>query len=164
MNILLNIGIVLLTFSLMECVTWLTHKYIMHGLFWNLHEDHHNKSDHFFEKNDYFFVIFAVISMTFFVMGTFVADLGFMFYIGIGITLYGFAYFAVHDVFIHQRFKLFSRTDNFYFRALRKAHKVHHKHLGKEEGECFGMLFVPLRYFKEALKMKKQDSGNLPLT
>ncbi|MDB5020785.1 MAG: Beta-carotene 3-hydroxylase, partial [Pedobacter sp.] len=28
----------------MECVTWLTHKYIMHGLFWKLHEDHHNKS------------------------------------------------------------------------------------------------------------------------
>jgi hypothetical protein len=27
--------------------------------------------------------------------------------------------------------------------------KVHHKHLGKEEdGECFGMLFVPFKYFK----------------
>jgi len=164
MNILINIGIVLLTFCLMECVTWLTHKYIMHGLFWNLHEDHHNKSDHFFEKNDYFFVIFAFISMTFYVTGTFVADLGFMFYIGIGITLYGFAYFFVHDIFIHQRFKLFSRTDNFYFRALRKAHKVHHKHLNKEEGECFGMLFVPLRYFREAIRMKKPKQQDLPLT
>ncbi|MCX2485659.1 sterol desaturase family protein [Pedobacter sp. MR2016-24] len=164
MNILINIGIVLLTFCLMECVTWLTHKYIMHGLFWNLHEDHHNKSDHFFEKNDYFFVIFAFISMTFFVTGTFVTDLGFMFYIGIGITLYGFAYFFVHDIFIHQRFKLFTRTDNFYFRALRKAHKVHHKHLNKEEGECFGMLFVPLRYFREAIKMKKPQKQDLPLT
>jgi len=164
MNILINIGIILLTFCLMECVTWLTHKYIMHGLFWNLHEDHHNKSDHFFEKNDYFFVIFAFISMAFYVTGTFVADLGFMFYIGIGITLYGFAYFFVHDIFIHQRFKLFSRTDNFYFRALRKAHKVHHKHLNKEEGECFGMLFVPLRYFREAIRMKKPQKQDLPLT
>lgn len=155
MNILINVGIVLVTFCLMECVTWLTHKYIMHGLFWNLHEDHHNKSHSFFEKNDYFFVIFACISMVFFVIGTFIADFGFMFYIGIGITLYGFAYFTVHDILIHQRFKLFSRTNNFYFRALRKAHKIHHKHLDKEEGECFGMLFVPMRYFKEALKTSK---------
>jgi len=164
MNTLINIGIVLVTFCLMECVTWLTHKYIMHGLFWNLHEDHHNKSDHFFEKNDYFFVIFAVISMAFFCVGTFITDLGFMFYIGIGITLYGFAYFTVHDIFIHQRFKLFTRTDNVYFRALRKAHKVHHKHLGKQEGECFGMLFVPFRYFKEARRSKKQESSKIPLT
>lgn len=155
MNILINIGIVLVTFCLMECVTWFTHKYIMHGLLWTLHDDHHNKSPHFFEKNDYFFVIFAVISMLFFIGGTFVADLGFLLYIGIGITLYGFAYFAVHDILIHQRFKLFSRTNNFYFRALRKAHKIHHKHLGKEDGECFGMLFVPLRYFREALKSQK---------
>lgn len=155
MNTLIDIGIVLLTFCFMECVTWLTHKYIMHGLFWNLHEDHHNKAHTFFEKNDYFFVIFASISMVFFALGTYVTGLGFLFYIGIGITLYGFAYFMVHDILIHQRFKLFSRTNNFYFRALRKAHKVHHKHLGKEEGECFGMLFVPFKYFREAIRSSK---------
>lgn len=155
MSILINIGIILVTFCLMECVTWITHKYIMHGLLWILHDDHHNKSHSFFEKNDYFFVIFACISMTFYVLGTFVVDLGFMFYIGIGITLYGFAYFMVHDILIHQRFKLFSRTNNFYFRALRKAHKMHHKHLGKEDGECFGMLFVPMKYFKEARRTSK---------
>jgi beta-carotene 3-hydroxylase len=158
MNILINIGIVLLTFCIMECVTWLTHKYIMHGLFWNLHEDHHNKTPNFFEKNDYFFVIFAGISMIFFSLGNFVTGLGFLFYIGTGITMYGIAYFMVHDILIHQRFKFFSRTNNFYFRALRKAHKVHHKHLGKEEGECFGMLFVPLKYFKEALKTSKSQN------
>jgi beta-carotene 3-hydroxylase len=155
MNTLINIGIALLTFCFMECVTWLTHKYIMHGLFWNLHKDHHNKANTFFEKNDYFFVIFACISMVFFALGTYITDLGFFLYIGIGITLYGFAYFMVHDILIHQRFRLFSRTNNFYFRALRKAHKVHHKHLGKEEGECFGMLFVPLKYFKEAIRSSK---------
>lgn len=164
MNILVNTGIVLVTFGLMECVTWLTHKYIMHGLCWNLHADHHNKSHTFFEKNDYFFIIFSVIAMGFFFTGTFVTDLGFFFYIGTGITLYGFAYFTVHDIFIHQRFKLFTRTDNIYFRALRKAHKVHHKHLGKEEGECFGMLFVPLKYFREARKTREQQVKDLPLT
>jgi beta-carotene 3-hydroxylase len=34
--------------------------------------------------------------------------------------------------------------------AIRRAHKVHHKHLTKEDGECFGMLFVPRRYLREA--------------
>ena len=35
-----------------------------------------------------------------------------------------------------------------YFVGLRKAHKIHHKHLDKENGECFGMLYVPKKYFK----------------
>lgn len=156
MHIFANIGISLLTFICMEGITWLTHKYVMHGFLWTLHDDHHNK-DHskgFFERNDAFFIIFAGLAMTFFATGTFSETWRFLIFVGIGITLYGFAYFMVHDILIHQRFKLFSRTNNFYFRALRKAHKIHHKHLGKEDGECFGMLFVPMKYFREALKSK----------
>jgi hypothetical protein len=38
-------------FLLMEPITWATHKYVMHGFLWYLHEDHHQKSDGFFEKN-----------------------------------------------------------------------------------------------------------------
>ena len=41
--------------------------------------------------------------------------------------------------------------------AIRKAHKVHHKHLGKEHGECFGMLLVPFKYYKEARKALAQQ-------
>jgi beta-carotene 3-hydroxylase len=70
--------------------------------------------------------------------------------------LYGLSYFLVHDVLIHQRFNWFSRTDNVYFRGLRKAHKIHHKHLGKEDGECFGMLYVPMKYFREAAAYKRK--------
>ena len=70
-------------------------------------------------------------------------------YIGIGITLYGIAYFFVHEVVIHQRLKFFTRTKNRYLLALRRAHKAHHKHLGKEDGECFGMLLVPRKYFQK---------------
>lgn len=139
----------------MEGVTWITHRFVMHGFLWNLHADHHHKTnDSFFEKNDYFFLIFAIPAMALFAIGTFIPTLSFLFFIGLGITLYGFAYFMVHEIFIHQRFKLFTRSNNVYFRAIRKAHKVHHKHLGKEEGECFGMLMVPVKYFAEALKSK----------
>ena len=72
----------------------------------------------------------------------------FRLYIGIGISLYGFAYFIIHEIIIHQRFKLWSRLDNRYVKAIRRAHKIHHKYLGKEDGENFGMLIVPLKYWK----------------
>jgi beta-carotene 3-hydroxylase len=68
------------------------------------------------------------------------------------VLAYGIAYFLVHEVFIHQRFKWFRNSDNVYFRAIRRAHKVHHKHMGKEQGECFGMLIVPWKYLRQELK------------
>jgi beta-carotene 3-hydroxylase len=30
---------------------------------------------------------------------------------------------------------------------LRKANKKHYKHMGKEHGECFGMLSVPFKQY-----------------
>lgn len=145
-NILITIGV----FIFMEGVAWFTHKYIMHGLFWFLHKDHHNKQTKgFFELNDYFFLIFAIPGASFMYTGL---DAGgdVRFWIGLGITLYGFCYFLVHDIFIHQRFKFLRHVENRYFKAIRRAHKVHHKHLDKEEGECFGMLWVPRKYFRQA--------------
>ena len=60
-TILINFLIVLAAFLTMEGVAWFTHKYIMHGLLWTLHKDHHKKeSSGFFEHNDFFFLIFAI--------------------------------------------------------------------------------------------------------
>ena len=139
----------------MEAVAWLTHKYVMHGLLWHLHSDHHKKeSKGFFEHNDFFFLIFALPGITCLFIGM-QYNYNFLFWIGLGITLYGCAYFLVHDIFIHQRFKIFRRVNNRYFKAIRRAHKMHHKHLSKEEGECFGMLWVPLKFFR---RMKNHSS------
>ncbi|MCE2845708.1 MAG: sterol desaturase family protein [Sphingobacteriales bacterium] len=149
MELLFNALIVVATFFAMEFVAWFTHKYVMHGLLWILHKDHHQTEPGFFEKNDAFFLIFAVPSAILIMLGMMNGN-DFRLYIGIGIAVYGLAYFLVHDIFIHQRFRIFRRTDNTYMRAIRKAHKVHHKHLGKEEGECFGMLLVPMKYYFEA--------------
>ena len=145
---LLYIAVTSTTFLIMEIVTWLTHKYVMHGFLWYLHEDHHQpKYQSFFERNDLFFVIFAIPSILLFYFGI-NPVLNYLFFIGLGILLYGMAYFFIHEIIIHQRIKWFSRTKVKYFVGLRKAHKIHHKHLGKEEGECFGMLYVPKKYFK----------------
>jgi beta-carotene 3-hydroxylase len=152
MNILFYIIVTLGTFTLMEVVTWLTHKYIMHGLLWYLHEDHHQpKYPHTFEKNDAFFVIFAIPSILLFYFG-FHPSLNYLFFIGLGILCYGITYFLIHDVLIHQRFKWFKNTKNKFLIGLRKAHKVHHKHLTKYDGECFGMLFVPKKYHNQYKK------------
>jgi beta-carotene 3-hydroxylase len=114
-----------------------------------LHQDHHQpRYDSVFEKNDSFFVIFAIPSALAFYNGL-TPSLSYLFFIGLGILLYGIAYFIVHDVIIHQRFKWFKRVQSPYLQALRKGHKVHHKTMGKNGGECYGMLIVPMKYFRE---------------
>jgi beta-carotene 3-hydroxylase len=151
MHLLLYFGLFLLTFITMEAITWATHRYIMHGLLWVLHEDHHQPRPGFFEKNDAFFIIFAVPTFFSLLFGT-IYHVYWVMAIGFGVMAYGFAYFMVHDVIIHQRFKWFSRSDNSYVRAIRWAHKMHHKHLGKEDGESFGMLWVHKKYWEKVRK------------
>jgi len=138
--------IALFTFILMEGITWLTHRYVMHGFLWYLHEDHHQKGTGFFEKNDAFFLIFAIPSWLCIMLGL-QNQLYWVAAIGSGIAMYGLAYFIVHEVIIHQRFKWFTRSNNSYIRTIRWAHKMHHKHLGKQESESFGMLIVAKKYW-----------------
>lgn len=151
----MNFLIVTTVFFAMEGATWVLHKYVMHGFLWVLHRDHHDHSnDGPLERNDLFFAIFATPAILLFYFGV-QGGVNYLFYIGLGITLYGMAYFMVHDVFIHQRAKVLSKTENPYLKAIRRAHKQHHKHLGKEDGECFGFLWVPIKYFKMYFNQSK---------
>jgi len=159
MTIIFYILVLLATFVTMEGVTWLTHKYVMHGFLWYLHKDHHQVQPGFFEKNDAFFVIFAVPSILLIAFGT--SDHAWWIQsIGFGIMAYGFAYFLVHDVIIHQRFKWFTRSNNNYVRAIRWAHKMHHRHLDRFNGESFGMLYVAKKYWEKIQRDKKLMAGN----
>lgn len=148
MDILLYLLIVLATFFVMEWVAWATHKYLMHGLMWYFHKDHHQKEPGFFEKNDVFFLIFAIPSWLCIMLGL-MQQVYWIVAIGAGIAVYGFAYFIVHELIIHQRFRVFTKMNNTYVRAIRRAHKAHHSRLGKEDGVSFGMLIVSKEYFKE---------------
>jgi beta-carotene 3-hydroxylase len=152
MNMLIDILIVLLSFISMEGVAWLTHKYLMHGLLWSLHRDHHQK-DHagFLERNDFFFMIFAIPGIISLFIGLYTPATAFL-WIGTGITIYGACYFFVHDIYIHQRLKILRDSDSRYLKAIRRAHKMHHKHLDREQGECFGILWVPFKYFLDVKK------------
>jgi beta-carotene 3-hydroxylase len=151
---LINSSIVLAAFVLTEFSAWANHKFIMHGIMWYFHADHHNK-DHnsWFERNDIFFLVYAIPSWLFIMLGM-MNGYAWYTWVGFGIALYGLAYFIVHDIIIHQRFKLFTKSTNTYILALRRAHKMHHKHLGKEGGESFGMLIINKKYLEQAVKLK----------
>ncbi len=151
--------IVIGTFVSMEGITWLTHRYIMHGFLWYLHEDHHQPKPGFFEKNDLFFLIFAIPSFLSILFGT-LEEIYWLQAVGFGVMAYGAAYFLVHDVIIHQRFKWFTRSNNVYVKGIRWAHKMHHKHLNKEHGESFGMLWIHKKY-RDKIKadIKRQKTG-----
>jgi len=148
MKIILFILVFKITYFIMECMAWFSHKYIMHGFLWGLHKDHHKKDQNsWLERNDLFFIFYAIVSLlNIYAWGEYNFWAGLP--IGIGIFTYGLSYFIVHDIFIHQRFKIFKKINNKYAKGLRKAHKTHHKNINKKDCECFGMLWVPLKYFK----------------
>lgn len=153
----LGIGILITMFFVMELIAWSAHKFVMHGFMWYFHKGHHQGQPGFFERNDVFFLIFAIPSWLGIMLGLMYKYYVFV-WMGFGIMAYGFAYFILHDVFIHRRFKWIREINTPYFLAIRKAHKMHHKHLNKEDGECFGLLIVPMKYYLEARKAHKQKT------
>ena len=146
----------------MEFMAWFAHKYIMHGFLWSWHEDHHKPhlKDGFFEKNDLFFLVFALPSMTCYIVGAVTPHLWLLF-VGIGISVYGAIYFLIHDVYIHQRFRWFKQLDGKYSRAILRAHGTHHAIQTKHDCESFGLLVVNPKFFKKRSAWKKSKVDKL---
>jgi beta-carotene 3-hydroxylase len=153
MNWIFYILLTLAVFAGMEWVAWATHRYIMHGCLWSLHKDHHQPHKGHLEKNDWFALFFSIPSIAACVWGHQWGN-PWLICIGLGILLYGLAYFFVHDIIVHQRVKWFTRSRNKYIRQLRWSHKMHHKHLDRKRGESFGFLFVEKKYRK---KIERDD-------
>lgn len=160
MTVLSAIAVIFAAFFGMELVAWAAHKYVMHGFLWVLHKDHHVKRPGFFEKNDAFFLIFAIPSWLCIMLGVIYYSPASIL-TGVGILIYGVAYFLVHEVLIHRRFKWFNNTQNIYFLAILRAHKMHHKQLEKHGGESFGMLLVHPKYLKQELELKQKQKRKL---
>lgn len=155
-NFLFYAFVTLAALATMEFVAWFAHKYIMHGFLWNWHEDHHkphHEKEGFFEKNDLFFLVFAIPSATCYIIGSSTSHF-WLFFIGVGISIYGLIYFLIHDVYIHQRFKWFRQLDSKYSRAILRAHGAHHAKHTKQDCESFGLLAVEEKYFKKRSEWK----------
>ncbi|MGC6414983.1 MAG: beta-carotene hydroxylase [Bacteroidia bacterium] len=147
MNTLTNVGVLLAFFFLMEGVAWFTHKFIMHGFLWVWHKSHHEPRKGVLELNDLFGFMFAIPSVVLIVLGA--AEFDWRFFAGLGIAFYGFAYFLVHDVFVHQRVKWLTKTQVPYFKAMRQTHHLHHAVHTKEGAQAFGFLFVLPRFYRK---------------
>ncbi len=160
---LIYISIVIATVVAMEFVAWFAHKYLMHGILWSWHEDHHKPhydKEGFWEKNDLFFLVFAIPSATCYIVGL-NSPYVFLLFVGIGISIYGLIYFLIHDVYIHRRFKWFRQLDNKYSRAILRAHGTHHAVTTKDDCESFGLLAVDAKYYLSRKEMKagEQDTS-----
>jgi beta-carotene 3-hydroxylase len=133
------IAVVLATVIGMELWAWYAHKYIMHGWGWAWHRDHHEPHDNTLEKNDLFAVVFGSFAAFLFIVGSLWSDL--LWWIAVGITLYGVIYTLVHDGLVHQRYFRWVPKRG-YAKRLVQAHKLHHATVGKEGGVSFGFVFA----------------------
>jgi beta-carotene 3-hydroxylase len=133
----------------------------MHGVLWKLHVDHHRKDkinnelpfnteNRKFEKNDLFFLVYAIPAIIFIVTG-FSIGIHELVSFGFGITLFGFSYLIVHDIIIHKRFNIpfLIRLNGKYLRALIRAHTAHHHPKSKSDFTNFGLFVFPMRFYTE---------------
>lgn len=72
-----------------------------------------SRETRFFEKNDLFFLVFAIPSAVSYMVGL-ATPQRWLLFVGIGISIYGLIYFLIHDVYIHRRFKWFKQLDSTY--------------------------------------------------
>ena len=154
MTFLEKIAVVLLAVSGMELFAWGMHKYVMHGWGWGWHRDHHEPHDHAFEHNDLYAVVFGTIVTGLFVVGYLYSEA--LWWVALGITVYGVIYAVIHDGLVHQR--LFRWTPKRgYAKRLVQAHRLHHATIGKEGGVSFGFVVArdPAR-LKAELKRQRE--------
>jgi beta-carotene 3-hydroxylase len=140
--------ILLLTFLGMEAFSWAFHKYVLHGILWNVHKTHHQKHPHPWELNDVVSLAFALVATFLIVKGS--PQLDYRFWMGLGISVYGLLYFVLHDILIHRRIKwLESPQASPYLKAITRAHRMHHQHTHRKPSESFGLLWVSRKYFNQ---------------
>lgn len=141
MSVLDKIWITALTVLAMEGVAWAVHRYVMHGWGWAWHESHHRPRSGNFEKNDLFAVVFAGLAIALFTLGRF----GWppLWWIGLGMTLYGLLYALAHDALVHRRIPGLPIPKRGYLLRLHEAHHLHHAVHTKTGAVSFGFLFAP---------------------
>lgn len=159
---LINAAILISTIVMMEAVAAGVHRFVMHGPGWGWHRSHHEPHDDLLEKNDLYAIVFAALALGLVVFGS--PGYGPLYWIGLGMTIYGLLYFIVHDGLVHQRwpFRYIPRAG--YLKRLVQAHRLHHAVDEREGGVSFGFLYAPpVRHLRDTLKARR-ESGTLGRT
>lgn len=143
----------------MEYVAWFTHKYVMHGTLWVLHEDHHHPHGRGWQKNDLFAVFFSLISMLLIITGILRQEWVLM-GAGLGMALYGLGYLLFHDVMFHRRIRgLHIRPRGAYLERIVAAHRVHHQNSTRMSGRSFGFLYDSRPLEERFMKVKNRGKS-----
>lgn len=138
--------------AFMEWFAAWSHEHIMHGWGWGWHKSHHEPNDGVLEKNDLYAVFFAAFSIVLYVAGNWLWPL---WWVALGITIYGVLYFFMHDGLVHQRwpFKYVPRKG--YLKRVYQAHRLHHAVKGRDGCVSFGFV-----YAESAVMLRKKLQAN----
>jgi beta-carotene 3-hydroxylase len=133
-------ALILVSFVVMEFVSYLAHRYVYHKLLWVFHRSHHSPRTGPFEANDVFPAFFATLAIA--IMVTALSDplSPDLLAVSIGVSLYGIVYFFVHDLYVHRRVRRLGLRIPFLI-EVKKAHALHHRY----GGEPYGLLFFAQR-------------------
>lgn len=131
---------VLLTVIAMELTATAVHRYVMHGWGWGWHRSHHAPDTGKLERNDLYALVFAGLSLLLFVFGK---QWPILWWIGLGMLVYGLLYTLVHDGLVHRRLPLGFVPRRGYLKRLVQAHRLHHSVREREGAVSFGFLYAP---------------------
>lgn len=137
---LIPFAVIVLTVIAMEFVAAAVHRFVMHGPGWGWHRSHHESGDGWFERNDLYAVLFAGFSLGLFVGGD---RWPLLWWVGMGMLVYGLLYAFVHDGLVHRRFPFVKSPRNGYLKRLVQAHRLHHAVREREGAVSFGFLYAP---------------------
>lgn len=140
----------ILGFAGMEAFSYLTHRFLFHGVLWQIHKTHHTPRAFPFELNDLFSFVFAVVSISLMIFAERPLINSVAFPVGFGIALYGAFYFVIHDLFTHRRFLPF-KSKNKLFLTIRAAHQRHHQTAEKKGIEPFGLFVFDYGRFRKKI-------------
>lgn len=138
----------------MEIVSYVVHRFLFHGLLWQIHRSHHESHHGYFEMNDIFSLFFMAISMGLMYWGAGDPLASVAFPIGLGIAMYGILYLIIHDLFAHKRFVPF-KSESQIMRLIRRAHQTHHQSVDKKGQEPYGLFLFPYDEYPEFRRKSK---------
>ena len=135
------------SFAGMEVSSYVLHRFVFHGPLWGVHKSHHEPGHRHgpFEANDLFSVGFAAVSMGAMWAGRKAPAESTAFPLGLGVAVYGGAYFVLHDLYTHGRFAPF-KTKNAAAQSVKRAHGRHHQSLSRTGQEPYGLFLFPPSY------------------
>lgn len=133
--------VAVLTALAMEGVAALGHRFVMHGFGWAWHQSHHTAAAHGWQPNDGFALVFAALTIGLFYLAG--DPHAWLYWVAIGISLYGALYLWLHEILVHGRLGWRPRVRYAYLARLVSAHHLHHATHARTGAVSFGFLYAP---------------------